>query len=379
MTRIVAVGGDPGGAAALASVLVALQAGPNTSLRVLAYRQAVDVWARRGIRLERLPDAEHVNPAAWLLDQWPDLLLTSTSVNDVNHEAAFIRWTEREQIPSIAVLDFWLNYAERFTTFDRDAQVLPSAIAVMDERARREMVALGFPPERIVVTGQPALEPIPAFRAGWTEAQRDETRRTFAADATGKVVVFLSQPLSTEMAAMLDSHTQIDERAVLAAVALALDEIASLDDLDMTLVVRPHPRERLVLADLPRTRRVRMALSPNGDPWAAALAADLVIGMTTALLVEASLLGCVVLAVQPGEDTINPLPPALGGATTVNELGAVPEAVRKSLLDETYRARLRAASVEDVSAGATARVLALIQRTLKHRPLVSIRSVTGRP
>jgi hypothetical protein len=364
--QIIAVGGDPGGAAALEPVLRVLQNRAAQRLRVLAYRQAVDIWVKSGITVEPLPDSEQVDPAAWIGANGVNLILTATSVNGVDHERSFIRWAGAASVPSVAVLDFWTNYAARFRDAGDSGLVLPSVVGVMDERARHEMVSVGFPTERLVVTGQPAFDSIGAFRAGWTDAKRREVREQFSSAPGCRIVLFLSQPLSQEMTNLAcNIGAPIDEREVLLAVASALEGVTSSADLDILLAVRPHPRERLRQEDLPFGRRVRAVIARGGDAWSTVLACDLVVGMTTALLVQASLLGCVVLSVQPGAEESDPVVTnRSGGSVAVYDLDNLPGALRACLLDEEYRSRLREAGLRASATDATANVIGLIDRTL---------------
>jgi hypothetical protein len=365
MRNILAVGGDPGGAAALAPVLVALQNDPSRRTRVLGYRQAVDVWTRSKIAVERLPETVPVDPAKYIGDEDVDLLVTSTSVNGVDHEREFLRWAANASVPSVTVLDFWTNYAARFRD-DKDANlILPSAIAVMDDRTKHEMVAEGFPPDRLVVTGQPAFDAIRAFRATWTERKRHDARKKLGADSGCHIVLFASQPLAEIARLTSGTEAEIDERTLLESVARALDEIAVSHDLDIVLAVRPHPREIIHPNELPSGVKVRTVLSPEADPWTAVLAADLVVGMTTILLVEACLLGCVVMSLQPRAEGKDPLPTNRSGRSLpVYDLGALRETLHDYLLNDELRERLWRQNVDGVPGSATERVLALIDSTL---------------
>jgi hypothetical protein len=363
--HILAVGGDPGGAAALTPVLLALQNDSSCRTRVLGYRQAVDVWRRSKIAVERLPETVPVDPVLCIGQEDIDLLVTSTSVNGVDHERVFLRWAAKASVPSVTVLDFWTHYAARFRDAKEARLILPSAVAVMDERTKREMVAEGFPPDRLVVTGQPAFDAIRAFRADWTEQKRSDVRKSLGAGPDCRVVLFASQPL-VQIAGLVDgAEVSVDERELLEAVARALEEIALLENLDILLAVRPHPRESLLPEELPRGNRVRSVCSTEGDAWPQALAADLVVGMTTVLLVEACLLGCVVVSVQPGGERNDPLPTNnTGGSVAVYDLAALRDTLRECLINDERRRQLREANADVFTGSATARVLALIDTTL---------------
>ena len=361
------MGGDPGGAMALAPVLRALRLHPDIRLRVFGYRQAVTLWSRQGLNVEALPDDRAVDPIEFVRDDAVALLLTATSVNGVDHERSFRRWASWSSVASVAVLDFWSNYSARFRDGSHGVLELPSAIAIMDARAHRAMVAEGFPAERLVVTGQPAFDAIGAFRAAWSETKRREARRLLSAEIGCKVVLFVSQPLS-EMATLLGSvGTPLDEREILDGVAASLEEIAATDAIEIVLAVRPHPRQQLDQSDLPHGSRVRVVLAAIGEPWPAVLAADVVVGMTTVLLVEACLLGCTVVSVQPGGNASDPLPTNRSGdSMAVYDVAELTGALRRALASAMAAKCARSANSPDGGV-ATDHVIELVLTTIANQ------------
>lgn len=165
LPTVVVVAGDAGGAAALAPVLRRLMSDGRVSVRAFAYRQAVELWGRERIAFEPAPgpscDAaldEALAPAA--------VLLTGTSVNEQQIENRFIRCANQRGVPAIAVMDFWSNYRRRFCDAKDGWMCRPDLVAVMDERARRDMLREGFDEAQLVVTGQPAWDDLAARRCG---------------------------------------------------------------------------------------------------------------------------------------------------------------------------------------------------------------------
>jgi hypothetical protein len=136
-----------------------------------------------------------------------------------------------------------------------------------------------------------------------------------------------------------------DEQHVLAALGTALAHAP----VPTRLVVRPHPREADPALLPPGAVTVR---DDNAHDWVRA--ADLVCGMTTALLLEAAMLGCVTLSLQPGlagADTLRV-------GTPVTDPEEVEPTVHRALLDDDYRAAVRRGAPRAVP-GAGARVAAL--------------------
>jgi len=362
---IIAVCGDPGGANAVAPVIEALQAEGAGSVRAFAYRQAQSLWAKRGLTFEML--AEHTTCAMameWLSQPDTALLLTGTSVNLIDIEKQFIAAANHIGLPSLAILDFWSNYVRRFSNANEQLVYVPDRIAVMDQRARDEMVANGFAPERLTITGQPAFDDLAICRVRFTQDQRQILREKLGIGSQEKFVVFVSQPLSllygTNPANPL--YPGFDEHTVLGALISALDQIAKRARHEIVLVIRPHPRESVEGFAKLRGRVIRIIVSTENESRDLVMAADLVIGMNTVLLVEACYLGCVTLSLQPGLRLPDTLPTNSWGASrAVYNAEEIQTSIEQMLFDPNIRKATRARlSTLQLDNGATQRVVKLI-------------------
>ncbi len=315
--NIVAVGGDPGGAEALAPVLTALVAG-GAAVHACAYRQAPAVWAARGLAAETLADTTDDAACAEILrGHAADFLLTATSMNGVNLEQKFTAAARVLGVPSLAVLDFWTNYRGRFADADGALAFVPDRVAVMDTRARDAMLAEGFAPEQLVVTGQPAFDEVAEWRRAAPGDLRSTVRQAFGVAAAERLVVFASQPLSTLLGADVTApgHPGYTERTVLPLLIAALETLAREIGLAMVLLVRPHPRETESDYAALSSDAIRIVVSTAWHRRAVALAADLVAGMNSAFLVEACQLGCATVSLQPGLRLAESLPTVGSGET----------------------------------------------------------------
>jgi hypothetical protein len=361
---IVAVAGDAGGANSLAPVIRRLRA-EGRSVTALAYKQAVDVWRRRGVDCEALPeDTTPGGAAERLRGAQADVFLAGTSVNGVDLEKRFIVAARRLGIPSLAVLDFWSNYRARFADERGGLAYLPDRIAVMDSLAREEMIAAGFEPDRLWITGQPGFDELDESRRRLTPQRRAEVREALGIVGDTAMVLFASQPIAAFYGDDTDgpSHPGYTEHTVLAALVAALDRIAVGKAPAIALVVRPHPREDASALQRHRARSIRVIVDGRGDAREVALAADLVTGMSTVLLVEACLLGCVVASLQPGLRSADVLPTNRWGATqAVFRAEDLEGVVGRLLLDEEARREAKAQAARlQFEPGATDRVVRLI-------------------
>jgi hypothetical protein len=337
---IVAIAGDPGGAAALAPVLESLQQ-DGRGVRALAYRQAVSRWRGRGLAVVELAESTDQETALqYLRDRRAGILLSATSVNGVDLERIFIMAARCLSIPSVAVLDHWANYRLRFTDKSGELSCCPDRIAVMDERARDEMIAEGFAFERLVITGQPAFDELASFQRDLVLRKHWETRQALGVGENERMVLFASEPISTIFGTEPSQrlYPGYTERTVLTTLVQALDRIAGRRPERIVLVVRPHPLDNPDDLTLPYSGRLRLIWDGRGSGRDAVLAADLVAGMTTILLVEACMLGCIVISLQPGLRHPDVLPTnSRGVSTAVYREADIEKAVEELLFDEMAR------------------------------------------
>lgn len=308
---IIAIGGDPGGANALAPVIALLRAEGRVSIQALAYLQAIHVWTERNLHPESLGDSLEDKDIQRLLDQaGVALLLTSTSINPYEYEKRFLRIARTMGLPALSVLDFWSNYSERFSDLGGNLCYLPDRVAVMDEHARTEMLAKGFPEDCVVVTGHPALDSLEAFRASFGKVERNEVRRALGVGAQELLVLFASQPPTfVDNEEECDTPPWLDRRKTISVLIQGLERISERLSRPVTLLIRPHPRENGEVYRQTVAKRIRVIIEKEGDSRSLALSADLVAGMNTMFLVEASHLGQPTLSIRLGLPEPDDFPP----------------------------------------------------------------------
>ncbi|MGE0552368.1 MAG: hypothetical protein AB7R55_02950 [Gemmatimonadales bacterium] len=346
--------GDWGGAEAVLPVLARLRSRGDRVAVLTSPTTRVLVQASG---FEALP------PVAPITDDWadrllrevdPSVILMGTSWGGAAGEATITRLARREGVGSIAVLDFWSNYRERFSR--GGAVVAPDAIAVMDERARAGAIAAGLPADAIRVTGNPHYERLLEHYDGLERDARLSFRERVGVSRLETVVLFVSQPIS----ALYGTALGYGEADTLALLMVALRRTAEWLGHPITLAVRSHPRD--LIDELPPPVRgvtVRPAHVESAVEWA--LAADLVVGMTSAVLVQAAMLGARVLCLEPGAerptipDWPMPEPPVMAPAGIAN-------AVYERLAGPANRAGAHWTEVRRGIRGATNRVVAEVER-----------------
>ena len=229
----------------------------------------------------------------------PDLLLLGTSEPEDpaigRLESCFTFEAHNIGKPSVAILDHWCGYLDRFSLTAR-LDAIPDVVCVMDQRAKLELTQLGCPPERIVVTGNPDWDRLGGIRHDLAVLDRGRIRSDLGVDESDRLIVFVSQPLSSESGGNR-SYSEID---VLDQIVAAIGDDDRFGSTHM--LIKPHGRERVgkfdrFVAASPGWVRL---VGPDIDAYALGKASEAAIGMFSMLLVEYSLLGFNAISYQPG-------------------------------------------------------------------------------
>ncbi len=249
-----------------------------------AYEQSKSEWDRLGYdykteEIVREKDLEGFT-----------LLLSGTSTN-VTEDAAFWSLAQKTGIPSIAFVDSWINYHERFSLnkrFDRT----PDFIGLIDDLMYKRMIECGAPEEKLVILGHPRFD---ILSEKYIEFQN---RR---AANNKKKIIFFTDPVSGYRQATGSKYGTKE------IVSFTLDQFvkqeASKEKIE--IIIKPHPRDR------ERTDEYQkimddfnvggLKLSLKQDPHDLICKADVVIGSNTILLVDSSKLGIPTYSIQPGK------------------------------------------------------------------------------
>jgi hypothetical protein len=354
VARILAAAGDPGGAAALLSVMRGL-VNAGHQLTAIAGQPAARMFAEAGFTC--VPStgswADHVALAgATAAADNPDLALVATGML-AGVDAALVRVGKRVGIPTVCVLDAWVNYRERFMGPDETAMLpsaIPDLITVMDDFTVREMVDLGFPSAILHVVGQPAFD-------AWVERSsspawarmRAHARRALSVRDDERLIVFFSQPLDNDYGPPgSPRHRGYDQRTAFAALQQALVGLNPRP----RLVIKPHLREPVGAYEQAEDGAtdayvVVPSLGETISTDSLTAGADLVVSMTSVTLVQAMLAGTPIISLQPDlhVDDANVLG-RMGITPPVTDVSVLPSAITsafvkgaqdvRSLLPETW-------------------------------------------
>jgi len=255
----------------------------------------------------------------------PHIVIAGTSVQPSLEKDA-IRLAHQHAIPSLAVIDSWTNYAPRFDDplSGEKLAYLPSLIATFDEISRAELMALGIPAERVMVTGNPHFaryamdfQPIKS---------REVVRAEWHIPSDANVLMFVSEPLADAWYTQLASGYPLEEeiRACLRACITALEALPK-----GYLLVKLHPIEApdLVMSEVASLARPNQVIG-RYDPLSLANAADLVVGMNSNLLLETALVGYPTLSIRQISPEVSP---SISQRFTIIEAAYGDDAIQSSL------------------------------------------------
>jgi hypothetical protein len=326
---VVVVARQAGSANALRPVVEALSA-RGRAVKVLALGPAYEALKDGEVyatRVESFRDAESV------LDAVPDpgFMLTGTSLA-VADDALFWCWARRRSVPTLAFVDHWVNYWQRFTT---DAcggakyDAVPDKIAVIDRVARDAMIASGCPEHLLLVTGNPAFDCLRSLRG----VPRDETRARLAPSSA--LVLFVSEPHSVNYPTGSPRALGFTEGEVLSLTLAALEEIGSARGEKFTVAIKLHPTEAPeavgeVLGRVLSYTHVSAAVIDE-QRYEVVAASDVVVGMTSLLLYEAALMGRSVVSIQPNRLQRNDMTDFCPGIEVVTGTAGVRSALEVAL------------------------------------------------
>jgi hypothetical protein len=294
---------DPAAARLLLAVYrLAVACGHAVSL--LAKGPAQAIWEEEGLScLNQPPDLADYG-----------LLLTGTSFH-ADFDRVLWAKTREAGIPSLAGLDAWINLKRRFLDDKRGQLVLPDIIIAIDEKNRQALLAEGIS-TRIEIAGQPHLEAVVES----LRKRRSDNHR----NSSPPLIAFFSEPIGSDFPNGSRGFEQFETAGLLAEALAAHAPIQ--------LIIQPHPREDIEQWKKRISAPSGVIVTIGGGRTDDLLAkADLVVGMTSMVLIEAGLAGIPILSLQTNRKfAANPLVDRLG--PPVLRVEDLPSALSAALL-----------------------------------------------
>lgn len=294
---------DPGAANYLAPLPQALRT-LEISSRFVVSPTLVGYCRDRGIAAETRQASD--SPAALLDGVKAAVLGTSEDANCWGHQLT--AQAKALGIATVGVVDMGVNAYNRFRGGSQDPLLhAPDWLTVPDAFCEAEFVRLGYPRERLLPYGHPHYDEVRARQKANAGRTASEWRaQCFPEAPAGRPIwIFLAEgvdqldPAQSFRQASYTLHGRGDSDF---RGAIALQElIDAANELPQRpwIVLRPHPKSDM--ADFACCEDGIDARRIGGDPLPLLLGADLVVGMSTMLLLEAYLLRRPTLSILPRE------------------------------------------------------------------------------
>jgi hypothetical protein len=306
-----------------------------------------------------------------LIQERPDVVISSTSSGQL--ENMFRGTAKHLHIPTIVIIDQWLNYSKRFKRDEMGDAYLPDVICVLDEIARADMIAEGFPPDSIRITGNPYLDDIFLYAESYTNDKINTFRESLGITPDEQVIIFASEPIenSIEDNPGIIEEWGFSEKTVFKQLLIAVNAISQRRHLTICVVIKFHPHDNTEkfdrIIESYKWRSVRVIKNNHSDPRELILSSQLVAGMTSIFLIEAVLMGKLIVSLQPGTKKTNKLiTERVGASIGIYNSDDMEPMLEKLLCDTEYQQKiLEKGKTFYIQKSATHKIVAEILAILK--------------
>lgn len=201
-------------------------------------------------------------------------VVVGTTLGDAVLDKTLIATARRYGKPSVACIDHWSWYRERFAT--ANGLLLPDWIVVNDQIAREQACAAGLPDERLFVGGNPVIEARHYQVSTSQSLAPDSLKSDYGLTRNGRIVLYVSEDLASDFGSGSDSLLGYDEFQV-------ADLIKQVLRRNEKMVIKLHP------SDSPRKYRHlgdEVAVIAKAPVDHMAVFSDVIVGTASMLLLE---------------------------------------------------------------------------------------------
>jgi len=320
MTKILLFARDPGGANTIIPLFEPLKRKGYT-VSVYGKDIALARFSSNNIEaadiVSEVGEVSEVSIGKFLADLRPDFIITGTSADDMTEKYLW-KTAESLGIPSFAILDQWMNYGIRFSSYgvsqiqeyekDKNFLFLPSKILVPDDLARRDSILEGLPEDKILVSGQPYFGWIKNIQVSDDKIKR--LRKDLDINNSDFIVVFASEPLQKIYKEEVKSYWGYDEISLFLHFYKTMVEETKITKQNIKIIVKLHPKEDpdyyLKLKSEIRKDNIEIIIDQVSDPKLLIRVSDLVVGISSMFLLESVVLGKPTISLQIGLKRENP-------------------------------------------------------------------------
>jgi hypothetical protein len=292
--RIITVTNHPGGARAVLPVLSFLGS-KEFSCRNFTSECGRSFYEKENIEAEIIQSRISLEYIHRIFEEWkPDALIAGTSEpedKDIGRiEPLFVVAAAKHHIPSLSVLDHWCGYKDRYSlNSSMKMDALSTVICVMDNKAKAEMISEGISQEIIKVTGNPAWDRLQCVHAQFSHDDRNRVRTSLNMKSDERIFLFVSEPIEDD-----GQHTEygFSEYQVVEDLLGILSNNSNQSNTHLYLSFHPRDNRKKYDKVLRQFQNIPVHLiNPAQDIFLYGFSADCVVGITSMLLVEFSILG----------------------------------------------------------------------------------------
>lgn len=266
----------------------------NHSAELLVSGNALAMARRSNIihtEFETPQMVSHADACNYVLNKLAPELVVAGLLGDWDQglDLCMLRQAKMSGIKTIAVLDSWMNLSERMygELGPCGEPFIPDKLAVPDTYAKEAMISIGFPEDRLAVTGQPAFDEV----LKWQLPTKETARSLFSINSNELCIVFFSEPIrELRMDIGFDQYDSL--RLLTEGLALA--------GITATILFKKHP-----VLEVGISKQFVSGISIIPVDNSTGLidlmgVADVVAGISSTLLVKSYILDIPVMLLHPG-------------------------------------------------------------------------------
>jgi hypothetical protein len=300
--RILFFSCEPGGAEVLIPAIRLLEDVPGIDVTTTGYGYALERFSKKHVSYAEIAPINLQDP--YLFNFFaPDMIITSAASLpgfDMSEKHLWIQ-AKRRGIPTMAMLDQWQNYTERFSGEGADERLayMPDWINCLNETGRTAMLNEGFEARRLVMMGHPYLS---SLKSDLATLDVTSLRISQRIEASEQVALFVSEPIREHY-----------------GLKRGYDQYQVLDYF-LTSLAGVHFRQKIIIKLHPKDNRTSFVSISNKfpslrvqfiydeiSPLECLAISDYIFGMSSLMLVEAYVLGKRVASLQPGLLACDPM------------------------------------------------------------------------
>jgi hypothetical protein len=280
--KILFVFSDPGGAKPCLALSDKLN---KSNLVVLSDREYsfYNDFETDVIRIQELEELEE-----YIESFKPDLIFTGTSYTSSLEKTA-IKSAKKKNIKVFSFVDHWTAISERFTGEQENFE-LPDQIWVIDEKAMNIAISEGISAELIVISGNPYH----AWLKNWKPKNiRSVFLNAYNIPLNKQIILFAPDPLSNVNGVEAYGY---DEYSVSQKMIELVEQCSNSEKEKYHFLVKAHPNQNYTkLCKLFINQTYFTVLPQSVDTNESIYHADVVMGFFSSILIEAEIMGKVVI------------------------------------------------------------------------------------